>query len=108
MRIGPLRQRLRIQSLTETRTDAGGVTETWADDAIVWASVRPLTGHEYLEARRVDAVVSHEVRIRYRSGLTPSHRFAFDNDTDRVLNIISMFNVDERGRELVVMCKEDV
>ena len=108
MRIGGLRQRLRIQSATETRTDAGGTTRAWADDAVVWAAVRPLAGREYMEARRVDADVSHEVRIRYWSGLTPSHRFVFDGDTARVLNIVSVFNVEERNRELIVMCKEDV
>ena len=108
MRIGRLRHRLRIQSATETRTGSGGVTYTWATDAVVWAAVRPLLGREYMEARRVDAAVTHEVRIRYRSGLTPSHRFVFDNDTSRELNIVSVLNVDERDRELVVMCREDV
>jgi head-tail adaptor len=61
-----------------------------------------------MEAARVDADVTHEVRIRYRDDLTPSHRFVFDNDTNRVLNIVSIRNVEERGRELIVMCKEDV
>lgn len=108
MRVGRLRHRLRIQEPTQTRTGSGGFTHSWSTVAVVWAGVWPLVGREYMEARRVDADVTHEVRIRHRDGLTPSHQFVFDNDTSRVLNIVSIRNVEERGRELIVMCREDV
>lgn len=70
---------------------------------LAWASVVPLSGKELERAREVIANATHEVRVRYRVGITTQKRIFHD---ERILNIESVRNVDERNRELVLICVE--
>lgn len=112
MRGGQLRHRLRIEEITQVNT-AGVPSDDWSEVATVRGSVEDLTGRELMEAQAVNARVSTRVRIRYRAGLTPKHRFLMlttdDNSTTvegRTLNIVSVLDVDGRRRMLEVMCME--
>ena len=105
MRAGKLRHRVAIQAATETRNERGGIDETWTTEQTRWASVEPLIGREYMDGKQVNADVSHKVRFRWFSGLTPSKRLLFGT---RVFGIDSVLNPDERNKELVVMCKEKI
>ena len=71
---------------------------------LAWASVVPLSGRELERAREVVANATHEVKMRYRDGVNAQKRIRHDN---RFLNIESVRNVDERGRELVLTCVEE-
>jgi len=77
MRIGPLRERVTIQSGSTADDSMGGGPESWsaiATDPTVWAGVRPIRGDERLAALQLQAAVTHEVTIRYRTDVTPQHR----------------------------------
>ena len=76
---GRYRQRVQIQTRTETRATDGGVTETWTALAPVWASVEPLIGEELWEAQKVNPIVTHRVRMRHRSDVTSKHRLVLLN-----------------------------
>lgn len=105
MRAGRLRHRITIQQQAVTgQNDYGEDIYEWTDVAIVWAEVQPLTGREYWAAEQVNAETTHQVRLRYLSDIEPSMRILFGS---RVLVIESVFNVDERDRELVVTARED-
>lgn len=105
MRAGQLRQRVTIQEKDVTRDTHGAEEITWTDLATVWAAVEPLTGREWIEGRQETAGVSTRIRIRYRSGITPEMRVSFGDIT---FNILSVIHVQERERELHLMCREIV
>lgn len=73
-RAGRYRQRVQIQAPTETRGTSGKVTRSWSTLATVWAQVEPLRGVELFEAQKVNARITHVVRMRPYAGLTARHR----------------------------------
>ena len=103
MQAGKLRHHLEIQSETETRDAHGGVDREWGTIATRWASVAPLRGRELWEAQQVQSRVNIRVRMRPYDGLTTSHRLLFGA---RILNIESVLNLNERDREMEVLCIE--
>lgn len=103
MRPGKLRHRITLQQVTRTPDGIGGYTETWTDVATVWAAVEPLRGRELFDAEQVQSEITHRVRIRYRSGVDSSMRVRFGA---RLFRIQSVIDVDERHREIQLMCQE--
>lgn len=106
MRLGPLRHRVKIQQRTESPSaTTGALTPTWADitDPDMWAAIEPLKGREYHEARARNSEVDTRIRTRHRTGINAKMRVAFGS---RTFDIQSVINVDERNRELHLMCKE--
>lgn len=104
MRAGQLHERVVIQSKSVTRDTYGAETVTWVTHATVWASIEPLRGREFLEARMVQADVDTRIRIRYLSTVTPSMRVLWGA---RVFEIIAPpIHVGERRRETQLMCRE--
>lgn len=102
---GRLRHRVAIQSATEAQNDLGEVEKTWATTATVWGAVEPLTGRELWQAQQVSAEITHRVRMRYRSGLTPKNRILFGS---RILEINAILNPEERNIDLELLCREKV
>jgi len=96
-----------IQYKTYTRGSLGGETLTWATEATVWVSIRPIgsTRREYLAMQQVQADVTHMVTLRHRWGLTPDKRFLYGN---RVLKIQTVVDVGEQHETLVCYCKEEL
>ena len=103
LRIGPLNKRITIEQVTETRDSYGAVVEAWGVFAVVNASVSPLVGREYIAAKQISADVTHKIRLRYLSGITPKMRISWDG---RIFDIESILNVDECNREMVIMARE--
>ena len=106
MQAGKLRHRVTLQRLTGDRGPAGGVNDAWADIGIRWASVRPLTGREWTAAAAANTQVSHDVMLRHDSlttTLTPRDRLIFES---RIFDIQAAIDVEERGREIRLMCVE--
>lgn len=105
MRIGRLRQRIQIQSLSENSKDAHGApVKTWVTDSTRWAWVRGMSHKEFLIADRTDSRLTHIIQMRFVPNLTPNNRIIFEN---RTLNIISVDNLDERNEITVVRATED-
>ena len=103
MRAGRLRQRVTLQSKVAVQNDSGEEVITWTDVATVWASVEPLRGREFVEARRAGAEETTRIVMRYRDGVTPEMRVTWgDHDYD----ILSVVHVDTRQREIQLMCRE--
>lgn len=105
IRAGQLRHRVAIQTLTETVTAGGDITEAWATSATRWAKVEPLDGSEKYEAGAQQQRLTHKVTMRFYDGLSADHRLLYDS---RVLNIAEPpTNTEERDRMTVAMCVED-
>ena len=103
MRAGELRHRLTFQKKVRTRDSFKEMVETWEDFVTVWGSIKPLAGKRYFEASQLTAEVTGEVRIRYRSDILSTMRIIFE---DKTLEIVSLVNIQERNRELLIYYKE--
>ena len=103
--LGALRQKFVIQLNTPTRTEAGAEVDSWATFLSVHGSVEPLIGREWFANNTMQQRVSHRIRMRYQAGILPKMRIFYDS---RVLKIESVLNVEERDRELLLMCQEEI
>lgn len=103
---GDLTQRITLQTATEgIADDYGAKALTWGNVTVLWAQVRPLSGREIFQAAQAGAEVSHEVRFRWRSGITPKDRFKLGT---RTLNIVSLLNEDEANAIGHALCIEEI
>jgi SPP1 family predicted phage head-tail adaptor len=105
MKVGKLRHRISIEHVTETQDTGGSVIETWSVYATVQAFIEPISGREYIAAQSTPVDVTHRVRLRYLSGITPKMRV---NYSTRIFDILSAIKVVERNRELQLMCRESI
>lgn len=103
MRIGDLCHRVTLQVKSSVADGMGGTVDTWADRASVWAAVWPTSAREIVAANSTSLVVTHRVRIRYRSDVRPTWRVKFG---DRYFAIVGMVNPNEQNRTLDLMCQE--
>ena len=69
-----------LQTKTVTRDSSGGMVETWADTATVWASVKDMRVRDLMKAEQVGSAVRRVVTIRYLSGVTAAMRIKFDDN----------------------------
>lgn len=103
MRAGIIRNRITLQKPVHTRNALQELVTTYADFITVWASIDWGSGRRFLEAAQLNAEVQGVIRIRYREGIKPEWRIKYD---DRYFEIVSIANIQERGREIQLNCKE--
>ena len=103
MRIGKLRHLITIEQVAETQDSDGSVIETWSAFADVQASIEPISGREYFAAQTTQADVTHRISLRFIAGVIPKMRVKYGS---RIFGILSAINVNERNRELQLMCRE--
>lgn len=103
MRIGQLRRRITIQQPVEVTDQYGTPAIQWQEFATVWAAVEPIRGREYILLKNTNSELTVRIRIRYLPGVTNAMRVVYD---DRVFNIESVIDVDERHKEMHLMCAE--
>lgn len=103
-RIGSFRDRIVIKSKTETRSDTGAVKYTTSTVVTDWGSIEPINGREYWEAQQVAAELKVRIRMRRTSdtdAITPKMWAEHDSI---VYDIDSVVNVENRNREIHLMC----
>ena len=105
MRSGQLRHTVQIQSATLADDGLGSPTETWSTvtGGTVRAEIWSLRGEERMAGERLEARVTHRVRLRYFPGLTAAHRLVFGARTFRIRYVN---DVNQRGREHLLDCEE--
>ena len=106
MRAGRLRHRVTVEKNgNATDSDFAGTSDTWTTHVTSWASIRPLSGKELVNARQIRDNVTHEVRMRYQSGVTSAMRVT---EGSRSIYIQSVRQEDnETDRELILLCSEE-
>ena len=78
MQAGRLNRRCTLQQ-PGTATDAlGQPIHGWTDVALVWASIRHLSGVEAIKADATVSTVKASIRIRWRPGLNAGMRVVHD------------------------------
>lgn len=71
MSAGAMSEKLVIRTTTTASDSQGGVTETAATVATLWAESMPLSASEQLQAESVGSHALYRFRARVRSGVTP-------------------------------------
>lgn len=105
MKIAELRHQIIIQEKIQTPDGMGGFTETLNTVHETWAAIWPVSAKETRENMRVEANVSHNIRIRYRSGITYAMIVVFGTRTFEIKGIV---NIDERNTWLDMVCNEQL
>lgn len=103
MIIGTLNKRITIQHKTKVADGIGGHVDTWVDYATVFAAIWDATGNELNAAGSTSLIITHKIRIRYRSAVKAGYRIKYGT---RFFNIISIVNPNESNRQLDLLCKE--
>lgn len=105
MRAGRMRHLVWVERPTTTQTASGEPVLTWERWKQLRCQIEPLQGRERFEAQQVRPEVTHQVRMRYVHGLSPRDRLRYDG---RTLNISELTNVNERNREHLLLCAEEL
>jgi SPP1 family predicted phage head-tail adaptor len=101
---GMLDKRIIIQSPTLTPQDGGGQDIDWTIDPVtVWASLSATGGSEFIAAQQLQPELTHEVKLRYRTGVTAKHRLVFGS---RIFSVHAVLNPLERNEQLALYCSE--
>ncbi len=103
MRAGELRRQITVQRYSETQNDYGEVIKDWFDLFTTRASVRPISGKEIAINHSIVNELTHKIFIRYRANIKPSDRVLFK---DRIFNIASVINYDEKDISIELLCRE--
>jgi|SRR4051812_19538674 SPP1 family predicted phage head-tail adaptor len=105
MRAGALRHRVRIEQPPTGRDSGGGFTGVWTLLDVVAAEITSEDGGEPSEGGSPRSTIRHRVRIRFRTGITPSMRAVFNTRSFRILSVV---DPDGGRRELILTCVEKV
>jgi SPP1 family predicted phage head-tail adaptor len=103
MRAGTLKDRLTLQRYQATTDPKWGTTPGWWNTCDLWADVEPLGGSEKTDNAGVQTTISHRIRTRYRTDITSKDRLLYRG---RVLEIVSVIDVDGARRELLIEARE--
>ena len=104
MNPGRFRHKIDIQQELTTQNTHGEATQTWVNFVSgVYCSIEPIRGKEFFASDIVNAEVDHRIRMRYMTGIHPKQRVVYCN---RVFDIISAINVQERNKDMELMVKE--
>ena len=109
MDAGKLRQTLVWQYQPTGRDASGAMTGDWTDGATVFAYISPLSGSRFFAALQSQSRVTHEIWMRYRTGVTTAMRLRLGSgDSARYFVPSAIIDVDERHEYLKVMAEEIV
>lgn len=103
MSIGDLKKRVTLQAPTKVSDSMGGFVNSYSDMATVYAAIWPVSAADQIQAQATVLVVSHRIRIRYRSVLKTSWRVSWGG---RYFTIVSIIDPNMEHKYLDLMCKE--
>lgn len=101
--IGRLRHRLSLERASRTADGGGGAAEDWITIAQLWGQIRPTGGDEIVDSDGLSGRISHEITLRYRTGIGPAMRLISGS---RRFEIVAVIDIDERRCWLKCLCVE--
>lgn len=102
-RPGERNKQITLQKDVQTVGSFGDTATSYVDVATVWARIEWGSGRRFEAARQANAEVQGIIGIVYRSDIKPTWRVKYRR---RYFYILSLANMRERDRELVLWCKE--
>ncbi|MSS63177.1 phage head closure protein [Velocimicrobium porci] len=103
--IGKLNKRITILSYQESEDEMGQSTQELKPYKRVWATIKPLRGREYWEAKKVQEEVVYKITTRYIKGITSDMLIQYK---EKIFEINSVINVEESDLILEMQCTEKV
>lgn len=105
MRSGELKERVTIQSMTETVDgESGQLIQAWLGTQTRWGSVEQVgASKEEIAANQLRATALYKFKFRYFAGMTEQQRLLWDG---RFFHVHSVENVKEKDLELIVLATE--
>ena len=104
MDFSKMRHRITFPKPTGSKLNSMGENvPEYTEYMTAWAYVAPKTGREYDEAQKLRAETTYNVLTRYFPGITTDMRISF---RDRVFDIESVLNIDERNEQLQIVAVE--
>ena len=102
-----LNKRVTIEQATQVKGASGGLTETWATVATVWAAVRNYSGNERRATTNGGQVAEArtEFRIHYRADVSAEMRILYNG---AIYNIRHVNNLFESNRWVILTCDTGV
>jgi SPP1 family predicted phage head-tail adaptor len=104
LKAGDLDQRVTLQSRSVVKDAYGQDTVTWVPEATVWAQVQAVRGREFFAAAQVQQEQTLKVRIRWRTGVSPTWRLVWQGRNHDITGIIPV----GRNDMLEIMCLQGV
>lgn len=98
-----MRNRLTFQVPISIPDDMGGRDVSWDEVFTTWGSIRPARAQEIFTAQQLEHEITHEIRMRYRAGISPQMRILYEG---RIFHITSLLNANEVDKELRIMVRE--
>lgn len=106
MRSGKLTQLITFERRSKLQDDFHHGDEKWSAVASCWAAVQPKRGNEPIVADQVNEQGTHKVTVRHSrlvEDISTAWRITWGG---RVLQILSVANIDARNRWLELECRE--
>lgn len=101
MQSGKLDKRITIQSQSTTQDAIGELVTIWDTVCVVSASIKDLSGREFIAAGATVDTVLTQIEIRYRTGITSAMRVIVGSVN---YNIETVLN--QNSKSLLLMCKK--
>lgn len=105
MRSGSQRHQITIQTPVKTKSATGAVVVTWTTFVSLWASIETLRSYERQSANASWPGSDTKISFRWIDGVLPTMRILYNG---KVYSILGINNVDERNRELELLCQSGV
>lgn len=101
--IGRLNKRITFLNFEEGIDEMGQDTKQKVPFCSVWATVKPLTATEPVEAGRIQPQQGYTITIRYRKGITTDLLIEY---AGKLLEIQSVVDAEEKHYMLILQCTE--
>ena len=105
MQSGKLRHKVTIERKIETKSTTGAVAVTWETFTPIWASIETLKAYEKAASAGTWPKADVKVCCRYKAGVLPTMRVVYRGI---VYSILGINNIEERNRELELICETGV
>lgn len=105
---GKLRHRLEVQTFDTFLDENGQPARNYSTKFKIWGNVLPMSGTELETAMRIDSRIKHKIEARYDPRITAQARIFYNdkNRGERIFNVISLIDVDERNHKMELGCEE--
>lgn len=101
--IGVLRDRVDLQSSTDSLDAFGQPARTWTTYATVWAKVQGQSGGEAQQANHQYSTVQYRITIRRRTDVSATHRAVWGSKT---LNFFAVWDDDANRKHTIITAAE--
>ena len=98
---GRLNKRVTLQSpVLDQDTATGALATVWADQAVVWAAIEPISVRDFIAADERQSRVTARIVMRYRAGVDASWRVAHGG---KIYQIVGVLPDQDSGREYLTL-----